>query len=240
MTEFFAGGSNKPFIWMDPRSKGLVFLATNIAMWTGVNTLPEAVFFGFIMLLVINGRRYAMALWSSVFYYGFIALDAYAVPMFSGSLARIFLTVVSIVRFYLPILISAAFLIQTTTVSEFVAAFTRMKVSQKIIIPFSVMFRFFPTIAEENRNISKAMKFRGIGLSAKSLVTAPITTLEYYIVPLLMSSAKIANELSAASLARGLGGSARRTCLQEIAFGVLDYIILLCVLVYVVYVLFIG
>lgn len=54
------------------------------------------------------------------------------------------------------------YVISSTTVSEFTAAMKRMHVTDKIIIPFSVMFRFFPTVAEEAKAINNAMRMRGI------------------------------------------------------------------------------
>ena len=46
--------------------------------------------------------------------------------------------------------------------------------------------------------------------------------LEYRVIPLMMSVAKIGDELSAAALSRGLGGSKKRTCLLELHFGIYD------------------
>ena len=54
------------------------------------------------------------------------------------------------------------YLVSTTTVSEFVAAMERMHIPQKIVIPVSVVFRFFPTVKEEYAAIRDAMKMRGI------------------------------------------------------------------------------
>ncbi|WP_205739245.1 ATP-binding cassette domain-containing protein [Halocella sp. SP3-1] len=58
------------------------------------------------------------------------------------------------------------YLISTTTVSEFIASMEHMHVPQKIIIPMAVMFRFFPTIGEEARSISNAMRMRRVGFSS--------------------------------------------------------------------------
>ena len=91
------------------------------------------------------------------------------------------------------------YLIESTTVSEFVAAMERVHIPQKIVIPLSVVFRFFPTIREEYAAIGDAMKMRGI-----STLRSPIKMLEYRVVPLMISIANIGEELSAAALTRGL------------------------------------
>lgn len=53
----------------------------------------------------------------------------------------------------------------STRVNEFIASMERMHVSQKVIIPVSVMFRFFTTVKEEAEGISDAMRMRKLGFS---------------------------------------------------------------------------
>lgn len=94
----------------------------------------------------------------------------------------------------------------------------RLRVSEKIIIPMSVMFRFFPTVGEEFSAINTAMRMRGISLGGGSAGKM----LEYRLVPLLTCSAKIGEELSAAALTRGLGGEVKRTNICRIGFRIQD------------------
>ena len=106
----------------------------------------------------------------------------------------------------------------TTTVSEFMAAMERMHLPQKLSIPLSVIFRFFPTIGEEYGTIGDAMRMRGIRFGGGKLSKM----LEYRIVPLIVSCVKIGDDLSAAALTRGLGAPIRRTNICRIGFGVWD------------------
>ncbi|WDV46669.1 energy-coupling factor transporter transmembrane component T [Clostridiaceae bacterium M8S5] len=229
------GFTNKPYFWIDPRSKFILFIAANIAIWGGIDIIPEVLFFGFMTLIFINGKQIPLAIKTSSLYIILLVLDIYVAPLLSGMLGVMFLTITRICRIYMPIILSALFLVRTTTVSEFVSAFNKLRVSNKIIIPFSVMFRFFPTIIEEWNNIQNAMKFRGIKLSIKSVLLKPFQTIEYILVPLLMSSMKIANDLSAASLSRGLDSDGYRTCIKQIKFGLLDYLILVVSIGFVLY-----
>lgn len=48
--------------------------------------------------------------------------------------------------------------VRTTTVSEFVASMKKLHLPEQIIIPMSVIFRFFPTVVEEYNAIGDAMK----------------------------------------------------------------------------------
>ena len=86
-----------------------------------------------------------------------------------------------------------------------------------MIIPFAVIFRFFPTVAEEYRSIRDAMQLRGV-----SWKNGPVAMVEYRLVPLIASMVKIGDELSAASVTRGLGGSAKRTNRCVVGFGSAD------------------
>ena len=96
-----------------------------------------------------------------------------------------------------------------------------------IVIPLSVMFRFIPTISEEWHSIRDAMRFRGIGISVRSVLTKPMMTLEYTMVPLLMSTATIADELAAASLSRGLDADTKRTSIEDVRLRLQDYLLIL-------------
>ena len=72
----------------------------------------------------------------------------------------------------------------------------------------SAVFRFFPTIGEEDADISEAMRMRGIRFGGKH----PGKMLGYRLIPLMISIVKIGDALSAA-LTRGLaapGAAAER------------------------------
>ena len=59
-------------------------------------------------------------------------------------------------------------MISSTSVSEFIGAMERMHITEKIVIPMSVIFRFFPTISEEYQAIRDAMKMRNIRFGGKN------------------------------------------------------------------------
>lgn len=114
----------------------------------------------------------------------------------------------------LPGIFVGYFLVATTTVSEFIAAAERMHLPQALVIPISVMFRFFPTTVEEYGSIKDAMRMRGI-----QGVRNPMAMMEYRLVPLLMSIVNIGGELSASAITRGLDSPRPRTNACVIGFG---------------------
>lgn len=162
--------------------------------------------------------------------YGFL-LEA--VPRLSGIGGYFLLACCGILTRFLPGIMTGAYLMQTTKVSEFHAAMERMHVTEKIIIPLSVMFRFFPTIADEFASINDAMRMRDIRFGGKNAAKM----VEYRLVPLLICSAKIGEELNAAAITRGLGSDRKRTNICQVGFHVQDGIlIVLCLVPYVIWI----
>lgn len=104
---------------------------------------------------------------------------------------------------------------------------------KQIVIPLSVMFRFFPTVGEEASSISDAMRMRGISFGGNH----PGKMLEYRLIPLMTCSVKIGDELSAAALTRGLGADVKRTNICKIGFRFVDYIVLLGCIITLAYLL---
>lgn len=51
--------------------------------------------------------------------------------------------------------------------------------------------------------------------------------MEYQLVPVMMSTVRIADELSQASMTKGLGGSDKRTHICKVGFRVQDYVLIL-------------
>ena len=141
----------------------------------------------------------------------------------------------------LPILIMGYYTIASTKVSEFISAMEKSNVPKDIIIPLSVVFRYIPSIIEEIKSITNAMKMRGFGLTVKSFKN-PLKLIEFYMVPILISAVKTSDELSAASLTRGLSNPKKRTHLVDTEFSKLDYsLLLISVIGFLIYVFyFIG
>ena len=110
----------------------------------------------------------------------------------------------------------------------------RLKMPQAITIPMSVMFRLFPTIGSEWKSIRRAMRMRSIRLGGARAGQV----LEYQLVPMMTSSVRIGEELSASALTRGLGAPVRRTNICRIGLRVQDIILLAgCLFVIAVWIL---
>lgn len=123
-----------------------------------------------------------------------------------------------------PAFAMAAYFVATTTASELVAALGRLGVSRSVTIPVSVIFRFVPTMGEEFASINDAMRMRGIRIGSSKFWRNPAALLEYRFVPLVISLAKIGNELSAAALTRALERPGVHTSIARIGIRPVDIV----------------
>jgi len=218
-------------ILFDPRTKLLLLLTITTLMFStsneGIMNVVKPVLSLVPFGLILSERRYGTAAKYLVLYVVCFVLERAALTVLSGMPSFLMLAVTSIMTRFAPGMMMGAYLISSTSVSEFISAMERMHVTEKIVIPLSVIFRFFPTIGEEYRAIQDAMKMRGIRMDGRN----PFLMVEYRLVPLMVSVVKIGDELSAAALTRGLGAPVRRTNVCRIGFHVQDVVaILLCLL----------
>ena len=219
----FESRSNIP---LDPRTKIYLLLTVTTFMTAGSGAIvsnyirPILALFPFLMLLF--SHRWKATITFGLTYVVLYILDLVLLPVLKGVWGFLLGGMVGIYTYILPGFVMGFYLIDTTSVSEFVAAMERVHAPQGLVIPVSVVFRFFPTVKEEYAAIRDAMKMRGI-----STFRSPMQMLEYRIVPLMISVAKIGEDLSAASLTRGLGAPIKRTNICKIGFGAVDVVFFL-------------
>ena len=212
-------------IHFDPRTKLLliVVIATlelmdiNIYFTVAVGTIP--------CILFICNRQFLGA----VKYYALFLLAAFIHVHRVDIQLNMFLNMFVVLLGALILKLSPAFacadyIIKSTGVSEMISAFSKMKVSRNFLIPLSVMFRFAPTIAQERHAIHDAAAMRGIIITRKKFWENPLRAFEYRIVPLMISIANIGEDLSAASLSRGLDKPGIHTNYTDVKFARNDYI----------------
>ena len=98
-------------------------------------------------------------------------------------------------------------------------------------ITIAVVFRYLPTAADEFRKISATMRLRGVELSARNLVLHPGRSLEYVLVPLIIRTIKIADDLAASAMTRGLDLVGARTTYRDVRIGASGALVTAAVLV---------
>lgn len=215
---------------LDPRTKMLMVLTITSVIIGGGNggfmNIVKPALTGVPLVLFLLEKKWKSALWYITIYILAFLGELFLVPKTQGFWNFIIVACCGIFSRFMPGIAMGSYLVNNTTVSEFMAAMERMHLSQKIAIPLSVMFRFFPTVGEEYSAIGDAMRMRGVRFGGGK----PAKMLEYRMVPLMVSCVKIGEELSAAALTRGLGAPIRRTNICRIGFGKFDIVaIAICV-----------
>lgn len=216
-----------PTISLDPRTKILLLAAISVFVLGGTGGKAMAMFSLILsavpLLLLLAAKHWKAAAGYVLVYVLCYVLSLTLLPITKGAVNYALLFICGLSLHFMPGLMMGYFVIATTTVSEFVAAMERMHVTEKIVIPMSVVFRFFPTVIEELFAISDAMRMRGIRFGGGKASAM----LEYRMVPMMNCSLKIGEELSAAALTRGLGAPIKRTNICQIGFHCQDVVMLL-------------
>ena len=209
---------------LDPRTKLFLLVTVTTLMLStsnrGLMNLAKPVLSLLPFVLILSEGRRSMAAKYLFLYAVCFALERIALSFVTGLPAFLLLALCSVMTRFAPGIMTGAYLVASTSVSEFLASMERMHISEKIVIPLSVIFRFIPTIKEEYLAIQDAMKMRGIRAGKGS----PLLLLEYRLIPLMVSVVKIGDELSAAALTRGLGAPVKRTNVCEIGFHWQDFL----------------
>ena len=223
--------------FLDPRTKlALVLVLALFAMGglggdqlKAIKSVLSALPF-LLLLIERQWKRFARGVAMLVIGYGLL----FAMPYLPGVLNYIALMCGGILTRFVVTVVMGEYLIATTSVSEFISAMERLRMPQAITIPMSVMFRLFPTIGSEWKSIRRAMTMRGIYLGGAKGGQA----LEYQLVPMMTSTVRIGEELSASALTRGLGAPVKRTNICRIGFRLQDAVLLVgCLFIIAVWLL---
>ena len=205
---------------LDPRTKLFLVLCMGFSIALPVPMYVEAVNITFFAcLFFLNGQ--AKTAVKLLLFFGVLAALSY-VPQDAGFLGDIVLPAAFMVRRFMLPIVAGKYLIDSTPIGLLMSALEKLKVPQSLVITLSVMFRFFPTLKEEYGHIKNAMKMRGIGLNAVNVISRPILTLEYMMVPLLSSASRIGDELAAAGHTKGVDAPAKKVRYKTARFGLAD------------------
>ncbi|MEO3808185.1 energy-coupling factor transporter transmembrane component T [Sphaerisporangium sp. B11E5] len=210
---------------LDPRTKIVLVLVTSVIVMApgGVTFIPAALALGVLLALGERAWRRAVALPLTA---GAVAVVAYLLPL---ALPYPVIGVVAAVAGYLLRFVAvggvALHLMRTTTPTQLTAALRAARVPRAITVSLAVMLRFLPAIITEARAVHDAMRLRGLG-GGRGLLRHPVLGIERFTVPLIASSLRLADDLSASALLRGLGSPTRPTTMRPPRFGVADLAVL--------------
>lgn len=210
---------------IDPRMKLAISLSFSLTLFFTAQgtTILFSVLIAFAILL-LSGKGKTSVKYLTV--YAGCSLAVFLAP-FTGwqGLSVLFSIFIFTLMKFIPVAMLGSWLISTVRISELIAALEQMLLPATVVIPLAVFFRFLPTVKEEFNYIRDTMKMRNIDLSVRGLLFYPARTMEYILVPLLLRSVKVSDELSAAALARGLDSGKQRTSLREVRILITDAVI---------------
>ena len=121
----------------------------------------------------------------------------------------------------------ALYVYRTTRIGQMKAALRAVHLPRVFVDALVVAFRVIPTVAAEAVAIREAMEMRGVDLRVRGV--HPLVIAERFLVPLLSSIARVADDLAASSVVRGLGGDTRPTSLTLLRASAWDALALACV-----------
>lgn len=219
-------------IKFDPRSKLATVMFASFLLMLRVDPIVEALFVLIMFFLLTLNGGFKKGFLLSLLYSVIFCLERFLFKEITGPLTALFSFFLAANRLLILPIMGATFAANNNKMSEWIAAMKKMKVPTFIVVPFSVVCRFFPVLIQDFKEIRRAMKFRGIGINSMDLVKHPLLTLEYIIVPILVSVENTSVELSAASLVRGLGSFNSHTSIYEIKFKLQDYLLILLLILF--------
>ncbi|MFI5798203.1 energy-coupling factor transporter transmembrane component T [Streptomyces sp. NPDC051677] len=206
---------------LDPRTAVTILLAASITVMApgGLWFVPAALVAGVLLALSERAWRRAIGLPAAA---AASAAVAYLLPLAApwpvlglvGVMGGFTLRIVAVGGI-------AAHLIRTVSPTRFTAALRSARVPAAFTVSGAVLLRFVPTIVAEAVAVRDAMRLRGLG-GRLSMLRHPVRSIEYFTVPLMASSLRSAEDLSASALLRGLGSQPRPTSMRPPRFGPAD------------------
>jgi energy-coupling factor transport system permease protein len=193
---------------MDFRIKLLLALAAGVSSLVGVGIWSLAVPFilATVFLLVLGqfktlawGAAAACALLLSVRHLPDTA------PVVSGMVAYLLFFSLKMT----PLLMIFSGIACTSTLTELFCALDFLRFPRELAIPVAVTVRFMPTLRREIGHIRDAMSIRGIRVGLPGFFVNPIDLFEYLTLPMLVRCCRLADELAASAMTRGLDAPER-------------------------------
>lgn len=200
----------------------VILLWCNYILLSQVQGILEVITIFLLALLFILADKGKTGVTYLLIFLGMILVDKYVIDQVSDGVSMVLIFFAVSLRLMLPCIMAGTYLMQTTTVGELTLGLRKLRTPESILIPVIVMVRFLPAIKQDYQHIRDAMKFRGIFLSKGDMVKQPVRFFEYIIIPMMMSAGNTAQDLTIASLAKGISRKNKHTSIERIGFNIQD------------------
>ena len=145
---FSATTENRKGILLDPRTKLVLLLTITTLMFStsneGIMNIVKPCLSLVPFMLILSERRFKTAGKYLLLYVACFVLERIALTTLSGLLSFIVLAITSIMTRFAPGIMTGAYLISSTSVSEFIGAMERMHITEKNRHSYVCDFPLFP------------------------------------------------------------------------------------------------
>lgn len=213
----------------NPISKLFVSFLLGFAVFYKVNAYFEwGIIFLLSLLFYKNGLKKEAL--KNILFFGFLSLivpNIDVIRNMNAILLMIFMLFVVFRMFYIPFS-AGSFFIKTSDVGSVISSMDKIKLPRSVSIPIAVMFRFFPSFREESRNIKLAMRIRGITFKN------PVSYIEYVIVPLLIISSNISDDIAKAAETKCIENPVKKTRYISVKIKIIDFVYVISILIMII------
>lgn len=180
----------------------------------------------FAILLLICQNQYRLGFkWFII--YGCLFFTHYFISTYiNAPILNALLLMLLIALKTLPTFIIASGLSKVPS-GQLLASLQKLKIPDSILLTLTVALRFFPILRAESKIIGENVRIRGISLKSPKNWLRLNQMFEYAIIPLLMRTIRLADDLSASATTRGIDAPCKKTSHYAIAFRPKDSIALL-------------
>ncbi len=180
----------------------------------------------FAILLLVCQNQYRLG-FNWLIIYGCFFITRYLISTYmSASFLNVLLLMLLIALKTLPTLIIASGLSKVPS-GKLLASLQKLKIPESILLTLTVALRFFPILRTESNIIGENARIRGISLKIPKNWLRLNQMFEFAIIPLLMRTIRLADDLSASAMTRGIDAPGKKTSHYAIAFRPKDSIGLL-------------
>ena len=208
-----------------------LLVTASISAFVGCKMLKKLL----IAVLGVLCGKWKYSIKGVCFYAVVCVLTVWIMAAMTGTLRTMFVAFLGLYHKVYACGMLAGIVLSTTKVSEFLSAMNRIHAPKKFVITFAVMLRYIPTIQEDWHFVKDAMRMRDVSPSLGGFLSHPGMTVECIYVPLMMMASKAADELSIASVTRGIENPNPRTCLVQIKCGIADWMAMLIAVAFFIF-----
>lgn len=202
---------------LDPRTHmGLLLMTTLIAFVVKPFAFEVGLVIALALLQVLCGHVKIAVGYIALFALIVLTLD-YAFAAGAAVFLTTFVYSFTLARRAFEVFMVGTLMIADNSVHRITAALRKLHFPEAVLIPFATGLRYFPTLGQEIGYIRDAMRLRAIPV---------LKRVEAFFVPLMMSAATTADELSRAAVCRGIDNPAPRSDTEHLRLSAADWTIL--------------